>query len=282
MIYINYNGQLVEENTPIIIANNRGLRYGDGLFETIKFKNNTLFFIDDHLARLWNGMKLLQFDIPKLFTPDFLENQILHLIQKNNYPAARVRLTIIKGKGGLYDARNHSPKFIIECWPLPASNGLLNENGLHCCIYYDALKPIDNFSNCKHNNYLPYTMGALFAKNKKCNDAIILNHKQHICDSTIANIFLIKEDTIITPPLSEGCVAGVLRHFIIKELIKLNYKIIEAPITTADLLEADEVFLSNSIYNIRWVSWIEDKSYQNTLTQKIYFQLAQTNSSVFC
>jgi len=282
MIYINYNGQIVEENTPIIIANNRGLRYGDGLFETIKFKNNTLFFIDDHFARLWNGMKLLQFDIPKLFTPDFLENQILHLIQKNNYPAARVRLTIIKGKGGLYDAQNHIPQFIIECWPLPASNGLLNENGLHCCIYYDALKPIDNFSNCKHNNYLPYTMGAIFAKNKKCNDAIILNHKQQICDSTVANIFLIKEDTIFTPPLSEGCVAGVLRHFIIKELIKLNYKIIETPITMTVLLEADEVFLSNSIYNIRWVSCIEDKSYQNTLTQKIYFQLAQTNSSVFC
>ncbi len=282
MHFINYNGKLVESQTAIIGADNRGLRFGDGLFETIKYKNDELILIDEHLARLWKGMQAMKFEIPKLLTPEHLQQQILQLISKNKQPAARVRLTILRGNGGLYDAVNHTPNYIIQSWQLPESNGTLNENGLQLCIYPDAKKMADSFSNLKHNNYLPYLMGALFAKERHCNDAVILNNHDRLCDSTIANIFIIKDGNIFTPSLSEGCVAGVIRKFIIMHANSAGFAITEKAITIEELLDADEVFLSNAIYNIRWVAAIDNKTYTNTIISKIFVSLQKTNAAVFC
>ena len=282
MNHVIFNGKFFESTTPVIGPDNRGLRYGDGLFETIKYKNGELILADEHLARLWNGLKSLRFDLPRLFTPDLLEDQILQLIQKNKQVCARVRLSVIRGNGGLYDAPNHHPNYLVQSWPLAENNGLLNENGLQLCIYRDALKSTDKFSNIKHNNYLPYFMAALFAKEQRCNDAVVLNQHQHICDSTIANIFLIKNNQLFTPALTEGCVAGVMRHFIIRELKKHGYTITETAITEQDLLDADEVFLTNSIYNMRWVAGIHNSTYQNTMIKDIHQLLSKTNEPVFC
>ncbi len=282
MAFINCNGKIVEDSTPIIDAQNRGFKYGDGLFETFKFKNNQLILLDEHLARLWNGMRLFEFQIPKLFNPDFLESQILQLIQKNKLTLARIRLTVYRGPGSLFDPLHHHPQFIIETGDLPENNGQLNINGLHCCIYRDAFKIIDTFSNCKHNNYLPYMMGALYAKKEKCNDAIILNQHKNICDSSIANIFIIKNESIYTPSLKEGCIAGIMRQQIIKELNLLNYSVNEKTIDEAELMDADEVFLTNSIFNIKWVKSINEKKYENRIIQTIYQELVKTNSPIFC
>lgn len=282
MNYFNFNGKVFEENTAIIGPDNRGLRYGDGLFETIKYKNNELILADEHFARLWKGMLLLKFDIPKLFTTEIIQQQILQLLQKNKQTAARIRLSVIRGNGGLYDAKNNNPLHIIQSWPLADDHITLNENGLQLCIYTDAKKAMDSFANIKHNNYLPYLMGALFAKEQQCNDAVILNDQGRVCDSTIANIFIIKNETIYTPSLSEACVSGVMRKFIIQNLPAIGYKIIETEINREFLLDADEVFLSNSIYNIRWVAAIDKTTYSNTICRKIFDQLSKTNAAVFC
>ena len=282
MAFINYNGKFIDDSNPIIQANNRGFRFGDGVFETMKFKKGKIIFLDEHLSRLWQGLKRFQFELPKLFTPDYLESQILALIQKNKHSAARIRLTIFRGNGGLYDPENLHPNFIIESWNLPETNGDLNENGLQCILFKDGLKSVDAYSNLKHNNYLPYLMGALQAKKMKCNDAIIFNAKLNICDSTIANVFLIKENIIYTPALSEGCIAGIMREFVINELRKNNFNVVEQSITETDLANADEIFLTNSIYNMRWVSAIDSINYQNKITREIYHLLKQTNPKDFC
>ena len=282
MNYINFNGRLLEATTSVVGADNRGLRYGDGLFETIKYKNNELILIDEQLSRLWKGMQLLKFEIPKLFTPDFLQQQIFQLVKKNKQTSARIRLSILRGNGGLYDAVSHAPIYIIQSWPIADTNAALNENGLQLCIYTDAKKMTDSFCNLKHNNYLPYFMGALFAKQQQCNDAVILNNHDRVCDSTIANIFIIKDGSLFTPSLTEGCVAGVMRKFILQQLAENGYSITETTITKDDLLNADEVFLSNSIYNIRWVAAIEDKTYSNITTRQIFESLVRTNPAVFC
>ncbi len=282
MNYFNFNGKIYEENKPVIGVSNRGLRYGDGLFETIKYKNNELILVDEHFARLWKGMQLLQFDIPKLFTPERIHQQTIELLKKNKQNSSRVRLTIIRGDGGIYDAVNHAPNYIIQTWSLDTDHTSLNENGLQLCIYPGAKKMIDLFSNIKHNNYLPYFMGALFAKEHHCNDAILLNNYERICDSTIANIFIIKNEIIYTPSLDEGCVSGVMRKFIIQHMAPSGYSIIETEITKEMLLEADEVFLSNSMYNIRWVAALADKSYSNNITRQLFEYFQQTNAAVFC
>jgi len=271
MDYFIFNGKVLNENTLVIGPDSRALRYGDGLFETIKLKNKQLILEDEHFARLWKGMAVLEFDIPKHFTPDKLKEEIILLVKKNNHENnARIRVNVFRGNGGLYDAKNLIPNYIIQSWLLPLDNGEWNSNGLVVGIYEDAKKACDILSNIKHNNYLPYILAALKAKKQKWNDAIVLNTFDRICDTTIANIFVIKDEVISTPALKEGCVAGVMRKKIIKEIIDNNFTVIEKEITIDELLMADEVFLTNSIYNIRWVKQIGDKELTNTLTQQIY------------
>ena len=282
MAFLNFNGKILPASTPTVTADNRGLRYGDGLFETLKFRNNQIILLDEHLARLWNGLRMLKFDISRLFNPDMLEQQINLLIKKNKLSGARIRLEVIRGDGGLYDTKSHSPIYIIQCWPLEATQDKLNENGLRLCIYEDAKKTIDQFSSLKHNNYLPYFMGAIAAKEQQCNDAVILNSNNNICDSTIANIFIISQNRIITPALSEGPIAGVMRNFVLQQLRQNGFDVTETTVSREMLLTADEVFLTNSIYNIRWVAEIENRKYLNDLTRKIFAAIRQTNPDILC
>lgn len=271
MMWFNYNGKLFKENDAVIGVANRGVRYGDGLFETMKMQNGKIIFANEHFARLWKGLLTLQFDIPKHFTPEKLTEEITALAVKNKHEkAARLRLTIIRGNGGLYDAVNHKPNYLIETWPLPDNSNTLNTNGLVLGIYKDVMKSCDALSNIKHNNYLPYVMAALYAKKQQWNDAVILNTNGTICETTIANIFFIKDSIVFTPALSEGCVAGIIRQELISFLKNNNYTVKQTAITQNALADADEVFITNAIYNIRWIQNINNKQYSSLLTQKIY------------
>ena len=273
-----FDGKYYQLGDPVINAGNRGLRYGDGLFETIKLNKGQLILADEHFARLWNGMQVLQFDIPKHFTPDKLGEEVLALCKKNGHGTiARVRVTVCRGNGGLYDATDHFPHYMIETWELIATEGL-NSNGLVLGIYEEVKKSRDILSNLKHNNFLPYVMGALHAKKQKWNDAVILNSGERVCDSTIANIFLIKDGIISTPALSEACVAGVTRKHLLHVLNAGGYHTIEKEITVQELLDADEVFLTNSIRFIRWVQRIGEKEYANSVVSQIYTAFIQTIS----
>ena len=282
MSFFNFNGKVYSDEEKIIGPTNRGLRYGDGVFETLKFKNGNIVLAEQHFKRLWDGMEALQFIIPIHFNVEKLTAELLALVKKNKLKEARVRVTIIRSDSGIYDPKNDTPNYIIEAIKLPEDNGLLNINGLQICIYEDAVKAIDRFSNLKTNNYLPYFMGAKFAKEQQCNDALILNSNGNICDSTIANIFFIKNNIIYTPALKEGCVAGVMRSWLICTLELLNYQVIETAITKTLLHDADEVFLSNSIYNIRWLSALGNTNYTNIEIQKINELLQRKYPAVYC
>jgi branched-chain amino acid aminotransferase len=277
MNQFNYNGKLFADGTLITGPDNRGLRYGDGLFETLKMKNGQLIYPDEHFARLWKGMNVLQFDIPKHFTPEKLDREINALVKKNRHEnAARVRLNVFRGNGGLYDATNNFPNYIIQSWALPPVNAEWNSNGLIAGIYSDARKSCDILGNIKHNNYLPYVLGALKAKENKWNDAVLLNTYGRICDTTVANIFLIKNENIYTPLLSEGCVAGIMRKKIIQQLIKFDFTVAEKEIAAEELFNADEVFFTNSIYNLKWVQRIGEGVFSNAVTKKIYDKVIST------
>ncbi len=277
MHFINYNGKIFLADTPIIGAESRGLRYGDGIFETLKLKNGQLILEELHFARLWKGLETLQFTIPKLFNSNKLREEIIALALKNKYKnTVRIRINIFRSNGGLYDSIDNYPNYIIETWPLPEENGELNNNGLDVGIYNEAKKSCDILSNLKHNNYLPYVLAAITAKKNKWNDAIILNSNNNICDSTIANVFIIKNELIYTPPLADGCVAGVMRNHFLMQLPLLGFNCIEQTISQEQLNTADEVFLTNAIYIMRWVKSIGKSKYKNNLVQKIYTAMLPT------
>jgi branched-chain amino acid aminotransferase len=273
------NGKIMAAGAPALMVSNRGYRYGDGLFETMKVINSTVLLLSLHFDRFFNGLSLLKFEIPPLFTPEKLQQQILQLCKKNECEKlGRVRLSVFRGNGGLYD-EDKTPQYVIECWPLNESVNKLNENGLVIDIYPDAKKSCDIFSNLKSTNFLPYTMAARYAKENKLNDCLVLNTADRIADSTIANLFIIKDDRIITPELQEGCVNGVMRRYLIEQMRAMNYEIREEALTASNLELADEVFLTNAINGIRWVKQCQNATYTNEKTVDIYNRIIKTISA---
>jgi branched-chain amino acid aminotransferase len=272
------NGKIFPSDEPVLMATNRGYRYGDGLFETMKVLNLEILLEAFHFERLFSGLSLLKISIPGLFTREKLREQILHLCERNECGTlARVRLSVFRGNGGLYD-ENKGLEYLVECWPLDESVNQLNENGLVLGVYPPARKSCDVFANLKSANFLPYTMAAQFAKENKWNDCLVLNTYERICDATIANLFIIKDGIILTPPLSEGCVNGVMRRRILESGsrgLDLESKVEESALTIEDILNADEVFLTNAINGIRWVRQFMEKTYSNSRTISINNQLVQ-------
>src|SRR4030095_15242568 len=160
--FINYNGEIFDGEKSIIHASDHSYRYGDGLFETMKVKNGNILFAGYHFERMLSGSKILKFDIPPMFTEQKIRKEVTRICEKNNCnDLARIRLSVSRGNGGLYDC-DHQFSYLIECWPLEKNINLLNKNGLVIDIFPDARKSIDIFSNLKSANYLPYVMAAIW------------------------------------------------------------------------------------------------------------------------
>ena len=271
-----FNNKFYANNTPVISPANRGLRYGDGLFETMKSVKGKIINEDFHFERLFDGLRLLKFEIPKTFTKEFILKKAQQLCAKNKHnDSARIRLAIVRGNGGIFDPENLSPNYIIESWKL-AGTVELNTNGLRIDLFPGARKSCDIFSNLKSNNYLPYVMAGLYAKENKLNDCIVLNSFGRICDTAISNIFIVRGNKIITPPLSEGCVAGTVRRWMLEKFNLENFEVVEQELKADHLLAADECFLTNSIHHLKWVKTFRHRNYTNTSVKKIYDHILKT------
>jgi branched-chain amino acid aminotransferase len=263
--YINLNGKITTASEAHLPIDNGAFRYGYGLFETMLVQDGLICLEAYHWDRLFSGMKQLYFDIPYLMTPDWLAGEVLRTVSKNKLEAlCRVRLQMFAGGGGLYSAGSNAPGYVIECFPLDPENMVLNTNGLTVGIAAGLNKSMDSLADLKSCNALIYAMAAKQAKEHKWNDALICNTHGNIIESTIANIFWIKDGTIYTPPLSDGCIAGVMRRHIMKE-----NNIIAKLLHVEDLLDADEAFLTNAIKRIRWIGSLGDKTFSNNQISSI-------------
>jgi len=277
-LFLSFNGTIVPSSQPVLRADNRGYRFADGLFETMKWQRGRIHFFDLHWQRLHSGLRLLGFPIPPSFNPTNLVEQVNDLATRNILgDTARVRLSVSRGNGMLYPIPNQPDEliYIIECFPTSRDVNFLNEEGIIVGIYEAARKAADAFSHLKSSNFLAYRMAAIHAQKMNWDNAILLNSSGRIADATGTNVFIINGNTLITPPLSEGPVAGVMRRHLLDELpLALPHiKIKEEPITIETLKEASEICLTNSISGIRWVKQIDDKVYGNTVSGDIYNQL---------
>ncbi len=255
--YVNLNGKIIEADNATVSADNRAFRYGYGLFETMLIKDGKIALAQYHWERLQGGLKALRLELPKLLTIAILEEEVLKTVRKNKLEQlCRVRLQLYADDGGLFDGKTQKPKYIIECYPLEEQIYKLNETGLVMGFAQGLTKANDSTANCKTTNALVYALAAQQAKENKWNDALVLNAEGNIIETTIANIFWIKDKVIYTPPLSEGCISGVMRRYITE-----HAEVTEQPLTIGCLKHADGVFISNAIRRIKWVAATGDYTY---------------------
>jgi len=271
MRFANLNGKFLPYNALLVSATNSALRCGWGIFETLLMENEVIALANYHWERLWKGIEKMQFETPAGFTSEFLEEEIRKTITKNQVEKlCRVRLQLFTELQNGFDPERKASQYLIECFPLEHGITEWNENGWKCGIAEGIVKQQDDFSALKTCNMQPYFFAAQQAKEKKWNDAFIKNQQGNIIESSIANIFWVKEEQVYTVLLSEGCIAGVMRRYVLENCRAQGIPVYEKSLTKAALLDADEIFLTNAIRKIKWVSEVEMHTYSDSFTKALY------------
>jgi branched-chain amino acid aminotransferase len=258
---LNYNGSLFPDNEPLLNATNRSFRYGDGLFETMRAVNGKVPLFNYHFDRLIRGMKALKINTPSYFTVHYLRNEVLKTLDKT--PSARIRLAVWRESGGAYTPNNFNPDFLIEATNLPDKTFTMNELGLTIGIYPHFRLHQTPISAFKTANALPYILAGIFARENSFDDVLLLNTEGVLCEAISSNLFILKDKKLLTPPLSTGCVGGVMRLFIMELAKKKGIELEEKNLSINDVELADELFLTNALQGIRWVEKFNNTEFNN-------------------
>lgn len=271
-----FNGAFYSAGTPLLTVQNRSYKWGDGVFETMKVFNGKLLLEDLHFERLFLSLRMLQIETAATFTTSRLAGDVLQLCRANGCPEhARIRLAVFR-------TEDNAAAYTIEASPLDEMINQWPNDGLELVLFPYARKSMDAFANLKTANFLPYVLAQRFAAERKADDALVLNAQNFLCDSSKANLFLVKGKNVYTPALHQGCVNGVMRRVVIDEVKKLGFRLHAAEVEETQLLTADEVFLTNAIQTIRWVRAYKGVSYDCMQTRKIFAAVGATIFGELC
>ncbi len=273
---INFNGKIFKDEALFLNQSNRGLKYGDALFETLKVVNSKIFFFEDHYFRLMASMRILRMEIPENFTMEFIEEQILKIINSNNYgnTSVRVRLTVFRDGEGLYLPKANNISYIIDLSLVESPFYLFNEQSYEVELYKDHYINKGLLSTLKTNNRLINVVGSIFAKENHYDNCFLLNESKSVVEALNGNVFLVKGNKIITPPISDGCINGILRKQLILLIEKTeNYSIEERSISPFELQKADELFITNVIKGIQAVTKYRKKEFVNKVSRDLLKKL---------
>jgi branched-subunit amino acid aminotransferase/4-amino-4-deoxychorismate lyase len=266
--YINFNGSILPADQLIFKANNRGFRYGDGLFESMRYVKGKLKFPEMHIDRIQKGMKLLRFDNCSLIDTWFLREKVEELVRRNRTGAdARVRLTVFRDSEGLYSPVSNKFGYVLEIQKLDESQYVLNKKGLIIDVYDEIPKPVNALSNLKTCNAMIYVLAGIYKNQNALDEVLILNHHGFLCESMSSNVFVVYDRKLYTPALNEGCIAGVMRQVVMRLAKENDIELVEAQINPDILNEADEVFLTNASKGIQWVMGYNNKRYFNEVSR---------------
>ncbi len=255
------NFYLAEEK--IFSTDNRAFRYGDAIFESMHANGRRVQFFEAHFQRLLHGLAQLKMLPPFSFCKEQIHNRIEKLLHRNRlFNGARVRLTVFRVSEGLYCPQRDDVSILIEAEKLENSTYVLNEEGYKIDIFNEIHKEINCFSSVKSANALLFVMAGIYKRQNKLDDCIILNRNGNIIESIGSNLFFIENNNIYTPATTEGCLPGIMRQQIIKIARSCGYCVEEITnLRPLQLLEAEEVFLTNAVCGIRWVLAFNNKRF---------------------
>lgn len=239
-----------------------------GLIETIKVVNGRLVFKNLHVKRLFNSLKVINVNETEYKVEDRLLRLLKYECIEHGLKNFRLRIEIQKNRAHEYMPEISALKWNCTLRPLESVKYSLNDIGLKLTVLPKYKKSMDVFANLKHTDRAIYDKAIHYAREHDFDDALVLNENNNIADASIYNVFMVKDGVIYTPTLSDAPVAGVLRELLLTRLT--NIKIVEKSISVVDIYHADEVFLTNSIRGIRWVEFLDEKMYDNTITKQVF------------
>lgn len=266
--FINFNGDIVPAEQQILTISNRGFKFGDGLFESMRLMKGQVKFVELHCERITKGLKLLKIDSWSQIDSWFIREKVEELTRRNKTgPDGRIRLTVYRDGDGLYSPSSNKMGYALEVTKLAESSYAINEKGLIIDVYDEITKPVNILSNLKTCNSLLYVLAGIFKNQNSLDEVLVLNNNGFLCESMSSNVFVVYDKILYTPALGEGCIAGVMRQVVIKLAKENGVQLVEAQISPDILNEADEVFLTNAARGIQWVMGYNNKRYFNEMSR---------------
>jgi len=251
------NGEFLPSNTAGISPNDRGFLLGDGLFETLRCHQGKALMLKDHWHRFSNGTKQLKIDLP--VTIESLGKLISQLLSRNHLDHCEtgVRVTLTRGSGdrGISPSSNTNPTLLITCFPLPQKKNSISLTLSNLTI--NEQSPLRAFKSLAYTEKILARQQAMTAG---FDDALLCNTREGLVSATSANIFLVIDGDLHTPALDCGALPGVMRAQVIKIATQKKIIVHERTISTDDLNEATEIFLTSALVGILPVKQYEKKS----------------------
>ena len=274
--FINFNESIISSDHQIFSVNNRGFRYGDGLFESMRYMNGQLKFPDLHIDRVLEGMKVLKLENSFHLDSWFLREKVDELARRNKIgPNARFRLTVFRDSEGLYSPDSNKMAYVLESQSLDDSQYTFNNKGLIIDVYDELTKPVNILSNLKTCNSLIYVLAGIFKNQNALDEVMILNQHGFLCESISSNVFVVYDRKLYTPSLNEGCIGGVMRQVVMRLANENGIELVEAQINPDILNEANEIFITNAAKGIQWVMGYNKKRYFNEMSKFLSEKLNQ-------
>ncbi|RZK54741.1 MAG: aminotransferase class IV [Pedobacter sp.] len=272
---INYNGTLVTES-GISIHQNRGFLYGDSVFETLRVLDGKVLFAEDHYFRLMASMRIVRMEIPMLFTLEYFEEQIVKLtsVLDSNVSSFRARLSFFRKSGGYYLPTDNDAEFIITAEPLEQSLYSFQEGEYEVDLFRDFYITKQLLSTLKTTNKMVQITGSIFAHENGLNNCLLLNDEKNVVEALQGNLFMLTGNKLVTPPLADGCLNGIMRRQVLELAKKIEgLEVVEASVSPFDLQKADELFVTNVIRGIQPITKYRKKEFGNALASDLIKRL---------
>lgn len=268
MEFDNLDGFLSEKGDKIFNASNRVTKYGDGIFETIKLVDGKLMFWEDHFERLSKGIDYLKLDATNK-DEQFWKGEIEKILVKNYYKHARIRVIVYRNAPGLYTPMGNRIGYLIEGTRFDKAEYNFNPDGISLGLFEQDHKGMSPLNNLKTTSALLFVLAGSYKKEQNLGDVIVLNAAGRVCETVSSNIFVVINDKVITPSLSEGCLDGVMRKQIIKAIKQKKLDFEERELTVDEVRSADEIFTTNSMSGVQGISQFEDKKLHNIYAKQL-------------
>lgn len=271
---VNHNGTLMAE-AGIPLHTNRAFLYGDSIFETMKVLDSKVLFLEDHYFRLMASMRIVRMEIPMHFTMEYLEEQVMLLVSSlGPAPSYRVRVSIFRKPGGRYVPTDNNTEFIITAEVLEGALYAFNDSPYEVDLYKDFYVSKQLISALKTTNKMVHITGSIYADENGLQNCLLVNDEKNVIEALQGNIFMLMGSSLITPPISDGCLNGIMRKQIIALVKKVDgIEVKEASISPFDLQKADEIFITNVIQGIQPVTKYRKKEYDKTFALKVLQRL---------
>lgn len=273
---VNFNGTISSETEVQLGVHNRGLAYGDAVFETLRYSGGKIFFWEDHYFRLMASMRILRMEIPMNFTLEFLEEEVKKTVETlaATTNAIRVKILVWRKEGGKYTPKTNDIHYLISCEELQTPFYTLTESPYEVELFKDHYITSGLLATLKSNNRVINVLGSIFAEENDYQNCFLLNEKKQVVEALNGNIFLVKGTTIKTPPLTDGCLNGIAR----KQLLAIgkqlpDYTFEEASVSPFELQKADEIFITNVITGIQPITKYRKKEFTNSIAKELLAKL---------